>query len=264
MVKKLRDKTGAGMMECKAALTEANGDIDEAIDAAAQARAWHRRPSAPAARPRKGIDRQLHPHGRQDRRARRGELRVRLRGAHRRVPGRWSKEIAMHIAAADPRWVRARGSAGRRAREGAERSTARRSRARQAGEGDRQDRRGQDLAPSIAQVVLLDQPSVRDPTVTVWQLDGAAVGQDRREHHRDRFARFKVGELLCRLTVEILYNSPAAPRSSLSARRARGGAWELITTATTASRCEAPDIIRYRCPLPRRIRAPSPRIDAFC
>lgn len=29
-VKRLRDQTGAGMMECKAALTEANGDMDEA------------------------------------------------------------------------------------------------------------------------------------------------------------------------------------------------------------------------------------------
>src|SRR3954465_11480459 len=30
MVKKLRDQTGAGMMECKNALTEANGDYEEA------------------------------------------------------------------------------------------------------------------------------------------------------------------------------------------------------------------------------------------
>src|SRR5262245_7373511 len=29
-VKKLRDQTGAGMMECKTALTEANGDFEEA------------------------------------------------------------------------------------------------------------------------------------------------------------------------------------------------------------------------------------------
>src|SRR3954467_7660944 len=29
-VKKLRDQTGAGMMECKNALTEANGDFEEA------------------------------------------------------------------------------------------------------------------------------------------------------------------------------------------------------------------------------------------
>ena len=31
-VKKLRDMTGAGMMECKKALTETNGDFEKAID----------------------------------------------------------------------------------------------------------------------------------------------------------------------------------------------------------------------------------------
>ena len=31
-VKQLRDKTGAGMMDCKNALTESNGDIDAAVD----------------------------------------------------------------------------------------------------------------------------------------------------------------------------------------------------------------------------------------
>jgi elongation factor Ts len=32
MVKNLREKTGAGMMECKKALTESNGDFEKAID----------------------------------------------------------------------------------------------------------------------------------------------------------------------------------------------------------------------------------------
>lgn len=32
MVKELREKTGAGMMECKKALTESNGDFEKAID----------------------------------------------------------------------------------------------------------------------------------------------------------------------------------------------------------------------------------------
>lgn len=32
MVKELRDKTGAGMAECKKALDEAQGNMDEAID----------------------------------------------------------------------------------------------------------------------------------------------------------------------------------------------------------------------------------------
>src|SRR3954453_581518 len=32
MVKDLRDKTGAGMMDCKAALSETNGDMEAAVD----------------------------------------------------------------------------------------------------------------------------------------------------------------------------------------------------------------------------------------
>lgn len=32
MVKELREKTGAGMMDCKKALVETDGDIEKAID----------------------------------------------------------------------------------------------------------------------------------------------------------------------------------------------------------------------------------------
>ena len=32
MVKELRDKTGAGMMDCKAALDETGGDLEAAVD----------------------------------------------------------------------------------------------------------------------------------------------------------------------------------------------------------------------------------------
>jgi elongation factor Ts len=32
MVKELREKSGAGMMDCKKALTETNGDMEKAID----------------------------------------------------------------------------------------------------------------------------------------------------------------------------------------------------------------------------------------
>ena len=31
-VKSLRERTGAGMMDCKNALSEANGDVEKAID----------------------------------------------------------------------------------------------------------------------------------------------------------------------------------------------------------------------------------------
>ena len=32
MVKELREKTGAGMMDCKKALVESNGDMDKAVE----------------------------------------------------------------------------------------------------------------------------------------------------------------------------------------------------------------------------------------
>ena len=54
-VKQLRDKTGAGMMECKAALDEANGNIEEAIDAPAQEGPRRRRPRGPGAPRSEGL-----------------------------------------------------------------------------------------------------------------------------------------------------------------------------------------------------------------
>ena len=32
LVKELREKSGAGMMDCKKALTETNGDLEQAVD----------------------------------------------------------------------------------------------------------------------------------------------------------------------------------------------------------------------------------------
>ncbi|MFA6647902.1 MAG: elongation factor Ts, partial [Candidatus Izemoplasmatales bacterium] len=32
LVKELREKTGAGLMDCKKALVETNGDIEQAVD----------------------------------------------------------------------------------------------------------------------------------------------------------------------------------------------------------------------------------------
>ena len=82
-VKKLRDQTGAGMMECKGALTEANGDFEEANTI------LRKRGLASAAKKagrsaREGLDRTPPVRRPLHRDARRSELRVRLRGADRR------------------------------------------------------------------------------------------------------------------------------------------------------------------------------------
>ena len=63
-VKKLRDQTGAGMMECKAALAEASGNIDEAttllrkrgLAQAAKAGDADRFKNAPRFAPRRRLD----------------------------------------------------------------------------------------------------------------------------------------------------------------------------------------------------------------
>jgi elongation factor Ts len=56
-VKQLRDQTGAGMMECKKALSEASGDVDKAVELykAGMAQAEKRSPARARSR------RRLHP-----------------------------------------------------------------------------------------------------------------------------------------------------------------------------------------------------------
>lgn len=57
LVKELREQSGAGMMDCKKALTETDGDLDAAIDwlrtkglAAAQKKSWARGSRRPRCR----------------------------------------------------------------------------------------------------------------------------------------------------------------------------------------------------------------------
>ena len=85
IVRELREKTGAGVMDCKKALAEASGDLEKAI-------VWLREKRYRAGRQARrqarlgGLGRVLHPCGRQARRAGRGQLRERLRGQDARVP----------------------------------------------------------------------------------------------------------------------------------------------------------------------------------
>ena len=78
----LRKITGAGMMDCKRALEETDGDMDAAKD-------WLREKglagAAEARGSRRGPGRDRRRHRRQRRRARRAELRDRLRRQGRRV-----------------------------------------------------------------------------------------------------------------------------------------------------------------------------------
>ena len=80
-VKELREKTGAPMMDCKKALTEAKGDFEQAV---VVLRKKGVSVAAKKARASPAKDRsQLHPRRGQDRRAGRSQLRERFRGPHR-------------------------------------------------------------------------------------------------------------------------------------------------------------------------------------
>src|SRR3982750_1805400 len=103
-VKQLRDKTGAGMMECKAALTEASGSIDEAITLLRKRGLAQAAKRAGRATAQGLITSYIHLGGRigvlvevnceSDFVARTDDFQE------------LTKEIAMHIAAANPTYVR--------------------------------------------------------------------------------------------------------------------------------------------------------------
>ena len=83
-VKELRERTGAGMMDCKKALEETAGDMDQAV-ALLRERARRQPPRRPAATRAKASSRPTSTPAAAGR-ADRGQLRDRLRRAHRRLP----------------------------------------------------------------------------------------------------------------------------------------------------------------------------------
>ena len=103
------------------------------------------------------------------------------------------KDIAMHIAATDPRYIRKR----RRDRRGPGAREGDLSRTgggdRQAGSGDREDRRGQD-GKFYEEVCLLEQPFIKEQAVSIKDLIAQKVGKLGENITVRRFARFKVGD----------------------------------------------------------------------
>jgi elongation factor Ts len=190
-VKALRDKTGAGMMECKAALTEANGNLDEAITLLRKRGLAQAQKRAGRTTSQGVVGSYIHLGGKlgvlvevnceSDFVARTDDFQHLV------------KEIAMHIAASDPKYVR---------REEVPAAVLENERAiyRAQFEGSGKPPAVVDkivegkLGTFYAQVVLLDQPFVRDPNMTVGQLVIQATAKTGENITVSRFARFKVGE----------------------------------------------------------------------
>jgi elongation factor Ts len=191
LVKKLRDLTGAGMMECKAALQEAGGSLEEAVTilrkrGLAQAAKKSGRSTSEGL-----IGSYIHQGGKigvlvelnceSDFVARTDDFQNLL------------KELALQVAAATPQYVR---------REDISADVLDRERAiyRAQMEGSGKPPQVVDkivegkLTSFYEQVCLVDQPSIRDPKTTVNQLLQAAIAKLGENISVARFVRFKVGE----------------------------------------------------------------------
>src|SRR5688572_23116149 len=191
LVKKLRDLTGAGMMECKAALTEADGNIEEATTILRKRGLAQATKKAGRSTNEGLIGSYIHMGGKlgvlvevnceSDFVARTDDFQ------------NLAREIAMHIAAANPQYVR---------REDVPPDVLEHEKGIYRGQMEGQNKPPQvidkivegKLASFYEQVCLLDQPSIRDPKVTVAQAVQAAIAKLGENISVARFVRFKLGE----------------------------------------------------------------------
>ncbi len=190
-VKELRDITGAGFMECKSALAEASGNIEEAVivlRTRGQAKAEKRAGRTTA----QGlVGHYLHQGGQvgvlievnceSDFVARTEDFQTLV------------KEIAMHVAAANPLCTR---------REEVPVEDLEREKGIFRAQFENANKPPNIIEKIVdgklrgyyGQVVLLDQPSILDPKITIGEIINAAIAKLGENITIARFARFKVGE----------------------------------------------------------------------
>ncbi|MGH9612681.1 MAG: translation elongation factor Ts [Bryobacteraceae bacterium] len=191
LVKQLRERTGAGMMECKKALQETNGEIDKAVDV------LRKRGIASAAK-------------KSARTTKQGVIGSYIhQGSHLGVMVEVNcesdfvartedfqdmvKDIAMQIAAADPLFIRKEDVT--QAALDKEREIAR-DRAKQEGKPEKiLDKivEGR-LAKYYEEVCLYEQPFIKDNTTTIADLIKSKIAKLGENISIARFVRFKVGD----------------------------------------------------------------------
>ena len=190
-VKQLRDKTGAGMMECKAALTEANGNVEEAITLLRKRGLAQAAKRAGRATAQGTIGTYIHLNGRIGVMVEvncESDFVARTEDFNNLV-----REVAMHIAAADPKWVR---------REEVPAEAIEKEKAIYRAQMENSGKPANVLDKIVegklgsfySQFVLLDQPSIRDPNVSVSQVVAQASAKTGENIQVSRFVRFRVGE----------------------------------------------------------------------
>jgi elongation factor Ts len=191
LVKQLRERTGAGMMECKSALTEAKGDLGEA-EVVLRKRGIASAGKKASRSTKQGVVGSYIHAGAQlgvlvevncesDFVARTDDFQELVR------------DIAMHIAAADPQYIR-REDVTAAALE--KEKDIQKARALNEGKPEKVAEKIVEgrMAKFYEEVCLYDQPFVKENTVTIEQLIKTKIAKLGENISVSRFSRFKVGD----------------------------------------------------------------------
>jgi elongation factor Ts len=194
-VKALREKTGAGMVDCKNALIEANGDEAAAIEILRKKGIATAGKKAGRVTAEGVVGSYIHMGGKvgvlvevncESDFVARGEEFQQL-----------VKDIAMHIAASDPKYV---------TREEVPADVLDKEREiyrEQLRQDEKNAKKPEDVLNKIIEgrlnkfyeeSVLLDQPFVKDPSKTVGELLAEKIGTIKENISIRRFTRYKMGE----------------------------------------------------------------------
>lgn len=194
-VKSLREKSGAGMIDCKNALVEANGDENEAMEILRKKGMATASKKAGRVTAEGAVGSYIHMGGKvgvlveincESDFVARGEEFQQL-----------VKDVAMHIAAVDPRYV---------SRDEVPANVLQKEREilmEQLKNDPKNANKPEDVLSKIIEgrlnkfyeeSVLVDQPFVKDPSKTIGELVTEKISSIKENISVRRFARFKMGE----------------------------------------------------------------------
>ena len=200
-VKSLREKSGAGMVDCKNALVEANGDENAAMEILRKKGMATAGKKAGRVTAEGAVGSYIHMGGKvgvlveincESDFVARGEEFQQL-----------VKDVAMHIAATDPRWVN------RTEVPEADLNKEREIVREMLMADPKNSGKPADILDKIIEGrlnkfyednVLVDQPFVKDPSKTVGELVAEKVGSIKENITIRRFSRYKMGEGIAKKT----------------------------------------------------------------
>jgi elongation factor Ts len=205
-VKELRDMTGAPMMDCKQALTEAKGEIEKAIVLLRKKGLSAAAKKAARVTSEGSVTSYIHAGGKigvlvevnceSDFVARTEDFKELVH------------DIAMHVAASDPKFVRKEDvtpEAYEREKDIYRAQVAAMGKPAQIVEKIVEGK----MAKFYEEVCLLEQPFIKDQTISIAQLIASKVGKLGENIAVRRFARFKVGDL----GATIAFTQPPEPKT---------------------------------------------------